>query len=133
MKKVATALLPILLSFVILISCSAPTKSAEEENVLSSLINIQNSLEANISYDKFVELLEDAKVKVDLLKRSENKNAHFLSAVDKCYASYEIARKAWKLKMETQNEKRKQDIESTFSFSISFASLNIEKANNYYK
>jgi hypothetical protein len=53
--------------------------------------------------------------------------------VDKCYASYEIARKAWKQKMEADDEQRKQDMDLTFSFSISFAAACIQNANNCYK
>ena len=115
------------------VSCSGPQKSAEEESALNSLIRIQNSLEADITYDNFVGLLNEAKMEVDLLKQSGENNRCFLSAVDKGYASYDIARKAWKKKLEADDEKRKQDMDMTYSFSLSFATLNIEKANNCYK
>ncbi len=32
-----------------------------------------------------------------------------------------------------EDDKRKQDMDMTFSFSLSFATLNIERANNCYK
>ncbi len=133
MRKFAIVFSAIAILTMLLISCFNPKKSTEEENLLNSLNNIQNSLEANISYDKYSDLLVKAKIQVDELKQSEQNNSCFISAVEKCYASYEIARKAWKQKLETDDEKRKQDMEMTFSFSISFASLNIEKANNCYK
>ena len=133
MKKIAGVFLTIFFLVVILISCISAKKSTEEQNVLNTLTQIQNSLEADITYDRFAVMLTEAKIQVDGLKQSENYNSCFVSAVDKCYASYEIARKAWKQKLETDNEKRKQDMEMTFSFSISFATLNIEKANNCYK
>ena len=132
MRNIIIFLLSALWVLMMIVSCSDPQKSTEEESALNSLTRIQNSLEGNITYDNFVGLLNEAKLEVDRLKQS-GENRCFLSAVDKCYASYEIARKAWKQKMETDDENRKQDMEMTFSFSISFATLNIEKANNCYK
>jgi hypothetical protein len=133
MNKGAMVSLTILILCVIFTSCSGPKKSTEEENVLNSLRNIQNKLEANISYDELAALLRDTKPQVDRLKQSQNHNRCFISAVDKCYASYEIARKAWKQKQETPNEQRRQDMEMTFAFSKSFAALSIERADNCYK
>ena len=132
MYKSASIAFSILLVIILLTSCLSPKKSTEEENALNSLLQIQNKLEADITYDEFAVLLRDAKPKVDRLKQTENNNRCFISAVDKCYAAYEIAGKAWKRKMETNNDKIRQDMETTFSFSISFATLNIQKANNCY-
>jgi len=132
-RKPAIIYSAIVIVSVLLISCSSPQKSAEEENVLTSLNNIQNGLEANISYDKYAELLVNAKMELAQFKQLEQNNSCFTSAVEKCYASYEIARKAWKQKLATDDEKKKQDMDMTFSFSISFASLSIEKANKCYE
>jgi hypothetical protein len=118
MRKNIIVLFSILCVLTIIVSCSGPQKSTEEE------------------YDNFVGLLNEAKMEVDRLKQmnqSGENNRCFVSAVDKCHASYEIARKAWKQKLETDDDKRKQDMEMAYSFSISFATLNIEKANNCYK
>ena len=136
MRKNIIVLFSILCVLTIIVSCSGPQKSTEEESALNSLTHIQDSLESNITYDNFVGLLNEAKMEVDRLKQmnqSGENNRCFVSAVDKCYASYEIARKAWKQKLETDDDKRKQDMEMTYSFSLSFATLNIEKANNCYK
>ena len=132
MNKSVNLVFSILLAIIMLTSCLSPKKSTEEENALNSLIQIQNNLETDITYDEFAVLLRNAKPKVDSLKQSENNNKCFISAVDKCYAAYEIARKAWKRKMETDNVKTRQDMETTFSFSVSLATLNIAKANNCY-
>jgi hypothetical protein len=132
MNKGVMVFLPLLILCVIFTSCSGPKKSTEEENVLNSLRNIQNKLEANISYDELATLLKDTKPQVDRLKQSQNHNRCFISAVDKCYASYEIARKAWKQRQETDNAQRRQDMEMTFAFSKSFAALSIERADNCY-
>ena len=133
MRKNARILLMTAFTVMLLISCFSPKITTEEKSVLNTLTEIQNSLEADISYDRYEGMLMQAKVEVDRLKQSKNKNSCFVSAVDKCYASYEIARKAWKQKLETDNKKRKQDMDMTFSFSISFATLSIEKANNCYR
>ena len=133
MNKVINVFLPILILSVIFTSCSGPKKSTEEENALNSLRNIQNKLDSNISYDELAILLKDTKPQLDRLKQSQNHNRCFISAVDKCYASYEIARKAWKQKQETDNDQRRQDMEMTFAFAKSFAALSIERADNCYK
>ena len=133
MRKNIIVLFSTLCVLMIIVSCSGPQKSTEEESALNSLTRIQDSLESNISYDNFVGLLNEAKMEVDRLKQSGENNRCFVSAIDKCYASYEIARKAWKQKLETEDDKRKQDMEMTYSFSISFATLNIEMANKCYK
>jgi hypothetical protein len=133
MRKIYKVLVIIPCLFILIISCSGPQKSAEEESALNSLTRIQNGLESNITYDNFVGMLNEAKMEVDQLKQSPENNRCFVSAVEKCYASYEIARKAWKQKLETEDDKRRQDMEMTYSFSLSFATLNIEKANNCYK
>jgi hypothetical protein len=133
MNKGVMVFLPLWILCVIFTSCSGPKKSTEEENILNSLRNIQNQLEADISYDELATLLKDTKPQVDRLKQSQNHNRCFISAVDKCYASYEIARKAWKQKKETDNEQRRQDMEMTFAFSKSFAALSIERADSCYK
>ena len=132
MRKIKILSIPAICILMMIISCAGQQKTAEEESALNSLTRIQNSLEGDINYDKFVGLLNEAKLEVDRLKQS-GENGCFLSAVDKCYASYEIARKAWKQKLETDDDKRKQDMEMTFSFSLSLATLNIERANNCYK
>ena len=49
----------VLMTGFILGSCSGPKKSVEEENVLTSLSNIQQSLENDISYEQFIELLPE--------------------------------------------------------------------------
>ncbi len=132
MRKITNFLILAICILMMIVSCSGPQKSTEEETALNSLIRVQDSLEGNVTYDSFVGLLNEAKLDLDQLKKS-GENQCFMSAVNKCYASYEIARKAWKQKLETDDAKRKQDMEMTFSFSISFASLSIEKANSCYK
>jgi len=113
-------------------SCS-PKITPQEAKVLVALDEIQQGVEEKIEYNQFVQLLETAEAELDTLSRSTKPNPCFLSAVEKCYASYEIARKAWQKMMEAKDQSKKADMEMTLSFSLSFSSINIQKANNCYK
>ncbi len=123
-------LTPLCLS--VLFACG-PKITPKEAKVLVVLDEIQRGVESNIDYNKFVRLLTTAKAEIDALKQNPPKNPCFMGAVEKGYAAFEIAGKAWKKKMEVTDEKRKDDMEMTLSFSLSFAALNIEKANKCYQ
>ena len=114
-------------------SCWGPKISVEEEKVLSTLSNIQGSLETNINYQQFLDLLGKAKVEIDILKRSGKNNPCFMGAVDKCYAYYHTGGKAWKQKLETNDESRKNDMDLTLSVLQSQAALSIQMAGSCYK
>jgi hypothetical protein len=122
----------VLIAVVILGSCS-PKKSVEEENVLASLSNIQQSLENDISYERFIELLAQTKIEIDRLRINSKNNQCFIGAVDKCYAYYATGGRAWKQKLTTTNENRKQDMDLTISVLQSRAALSIQMADNCYK
>ena len=114
-------------------SCWGPKISVEEENVLATLSNIQGSLETNINYQQFLDLLGRAKIEIDILKRSGKNNPCFIGAIDKCYAYYHTGGKAWKQKLETDDDSRKNDMDLTLSVLQSQAALSIQMANNCYK
>lgn len=114
-------------------SCWGPKISVEEEKVLATLSNIQGSLETSIEYQQFLDLLGKAKIEIDILKRSGKNNSCFMGAVDKCYAYYHTGGKAWKQKLETSDEARKNDMDLTLSVLQSQAALSIQMANNCYK
>ena len=114
-------------------SCWGPKISIEEEKTLATLSNIQGNLETSISYQKFLELLGQAKIEIDILKRSGKNNVCFMGAVDKCYAYYHTGGKAWKQKLETTDEARKNDMDLTMSVLQSQAAISIQMANNCYK
>jgi hypothetical protein len=114
-------------------SCWGPKISVEEEKVLATLSNIQGSLESNIDYQQFIDLLGRAKIEIDILKRSGKNNPCFIGAIDKCYAYYHTGGKAWQQKLETNDESRKNDMDLTLSVLQSQAALSIQIANNCYK
>lgn len=131
MHRAALILMIIVFSFSIP-GCS-PSITPEEAKVLVILDEIQRGVESNIDYAQFEQLLGTAKAEINTLELKSKKNPCFINAVNKCYASYEIARKAWKRKDEVKDAKRKEDMEMTLSFSLSFSALNIEKANKCYQ
>lgn len=114
-------------------SCSGPKKTLEEENVLIALSNIQQGLENNASYEEFIQLLEQAKIEIDILKGNSSNRACFVGAVDRCYAFYSTGGKAWKQKLATTDEARKQDMDLTLSVLQSRAALSIQVAGNCFK
>ena len=131
MHRAAVVLLMIVFSF--LNSGCSPRITPEEAKVLVILDEIQRGVESNIEYAQFEQLLGNAKAEINTLELKSKKNPCFRSAVSKCYASYEIAGKAWKKKDKEKDVKRKEDMEMTLSFSISFSALNLEKANKCYQ
>ena len=119
--------------FLVCASCWGPKITVEEEKVLATLSNIQGNLETNISYQQFLDLLVKAKIEIDILKRSGKNNLCFMGAVDKCYAYYQTGGKAWRQKLETTDEARKNDMDLTMSVLQSQAALSIQMASNCYK
>jgi hypothetical protein len=112
--------------------CS-PRISPEEAKVLVILDEIQRGVESNVDYNQFEQMLRTANAEIKTLEQNPEKNPCFMSAVSKCYASYDIARKAWKRMDEEKDQKRKEDMEMTLNFSLSFSALNIKKANKCYQ
>lgn len=122
-----------LVVFSVLTAGCSPRITSDEAKVLVALDEIQRGTESNIDYSGFVQLLNSAQAEIGSLKQNNDQNPCFLGAVDKCFAAYEIAGKAWKNKLSEKDASRKEDMDMTLSFSLSFAALNIEKANKCYK
>ena len=131
MQRAAAVLLLVLISF-LTFGCG-PRITPQEAKVLVVLDEIQRGVESNIDLNQFEQLLNTAKAEINLLQQNSEKNPCFMSAVNKCYASYEIAKKAWKRKDAEQDSKRKEEMEMTLSFSLSFSALNIKKASKCYE
>ena len=127
------ALVLLMIAFSFLNSGCSPRITPEEAKVLVILDEIQRGVESNIDFTQFEQLLGTAKAEINTLELKSKKNSCFMSAVSKCYASYEIAGKAWKKKDAEKDVKRKEDMEMTLAFSISFSALNLEKANKCYQ
>ena len=123
----------LLIVFSLLNSGCSPKITPEEAKVLVVLDEIQRGVESNIDFNRFEQLMETAKAEIKILEQNSKKNPCFVTAANKSFASYEIARKAWKKMTEEKDVKRKEDMEMTLSFCLAFSALNIEKANKCYK
>ena len=123
----------LVLVFCVSLSCWDNKPSLEEQNAIKALKAIQNGAEENISLEAYWGLLNAAKVEMDILKGVSKKKGCVLGAIEKSYATCEIAGKAWKQKLDAKDDKRRQDMNLTMSFSLSFGALSIEKANNCFK
>ena len=127
----AIALLSALL---VLLSCSnIPEPIPEEEALMDALQDLQQGVENKISYENFEARLSEAGKRYETLKRTKNTNSCFLNAANKCYASYTISRKAWKLMDEAKTEKRRLDMDTTLSFSLGFASVSLARARGCFE
>jgi len=122
-----------LMTVFILGSCSGPKKSVEEEKVLSSLSNIRQSLENDISYEQFIDLVSQTKMEIDGLKSNSKNSQCFMGVVDKCYAYYATGGRAWQQKLTATDEHRKQEMDLTLSVLQSRAALSIQMADNCFK
>jgi hypothetical protein len=133
MKKMGYLIMPLFLALLVSFSCSNPKPIPEEEGVMNALTEVRDGVEARMSYEKFNKLLADARSKIDILKAVEKKNNCFMNAIDKSYASYEISQKAWQQKNAATDQKRKDDMDLTLSFSLGFASVSLAKANECFQ
>ena len=134
MKKMTLVVTLLMFTLLVTLNCSRkPKPILEEEELLKLLTKMQNGIEAKISYNDFGKLLIESKNMLELLKKAENKNSCFFNAVTKCYTSFEISKKAWKLRDEAETEKRKIDMDTTLSFSLGFAAVSLAKAKECFK
>ena len=131
-KSYITNYLILLIWLAWLYSGCSPQITPQEAKVLVTLDEIRG-MEAEIDYDKFGQLLMTAKSEIDMLTQNNQPDSCFQRAVERCYASYEIAQKAWKGKVEERDEGRIADMEMALSFSLSFSAINLEKATKCYE
>jgi len=122
----------LLVAVMVVCGCSRPQPSAEEMKALALLQSVQGGLDANPSVASFTQLLGQAESELKLLKQNPKTNPCFLNALEKSYASCQIAGKALQKKLETEDPLRKQDFEMALSFSTAFATLSIQRAAECY-
>ena len=134
MKKITLVVTLLMFALLATLNCSRkPKPILEEEEMLKLLTKMQKGIEAKISYTNFSKLVVESKNMLELLKKAENKNSCFYNAVNKCYTSFEISKKAWKLREDALTEKRRLDMDTTLSFALGFAAVSLAKANECFK
>ena len=133
MKRRFAFFLLLLFTVSTLVACFAPPKpTPEEEAVLDSLKNLQKGYTKRITVDEFGILLSAAAGTIEKLKKADKANSCFVNAASRCYSSYEISQKAWKLMEDAPDENRRVDLETTLSFTVGFASISLAKANECF-
>jgi hypothetical protein len=96
------------------------------------LQSVQGSLAANPSVDGFTRLIGQAESELAQLKQNPKTNPCFLNALQKGYASCQIAGRALQQKLETKDPLRKRDVDMALSFSTAFAAVSIQNALECY-
>ncbi len=134
MKNLLWAVTLMLATALTMVSCSGKIEPLPEElSLLDALQKLQEGADNKVSYESFGTLLVSAGDKYETLKRTKNTNSCFLNAVNKCYASYTIGSKAWRLRDEAKTEKRRLDMDHTLSFSLGFASVSLARAKGCFE
>jgi len=85
----------ILLSVMLLFSLSFAM--AGEKEILKALEKVKAATETGVNYNKYCELLANARAEINILKRSKKdwKKDEFTVAVVSCLFSYETAKMGW--------------------------------------
>lgn len=122
----------ILIAAMVVCGCSRAQPSAQEIKALEMLQSVQGSLSANPSVNGFTRLIGQAESELAQLKQNPKTNPCFLNALEKGYASCQIAGRALQLKLETKDPLRKQDVDMALSFSTAFAAISIQNALECY-
>ena len=92
----------IILWFILLVAF-ASLSFAGSKDVLRSLEKIKGGVEAGITLHEYSNLIADAKVEINLLKRSDFDNQQFMNATKKCLTSYMFSRDMWDFKIKFEN------------------------------
>jgi len=123
-----------LLLLLAVVSCSGPPQPIPEETeVVEAMQKVREGYEAKVSLQEFEQRLNAAAMKIEELKKTDGKNPCFLNAIDKSYSSYQIGQKAWKLRDEAKTAARRNDLDTTLSFSMGFASVSLAQANECFQ
>jgi hypothetical protein len=112
--------------------CSRPQPTEEEVKALAMLKSLQGAITSNPSAAGFTQLLGQAESELTRLKQNPKTNACFLNALEKGYASCQLAGKALQKKLETQDPVRQQDFDMALTFSTAFAAVSIQRAADCY-
>jgi hypothetical protein len=117
-----------------LFSCSGPPQPIPEETAaIEAMQKVREAYESKVSLPEFQERLRTAGEKIAAVKTSDAANPCFLKAIDKCYSAYEIGQKAWKMRDEAETKSRRNDLDTTLSFTMGFASVSLAQANECFQ
>ena len=89
--------------------------TAGEKDVLKALEKIKGAVEAGVTYQRYVELVADAKVEINMFKRGGKTNECFIEAVEASYLLYNWAATNWQMKIDFES------LASEFSIDAKYA------------
>lgn len=134
MRKAITGSVFVLFLLLAASSCSGPPQPIPEETaVIEAMKKVQEGYESKVPLPEFEQRLRVAAERIDRLKKAAGNTPCFLNAIDKSYSSYEIGRKAWKMRDAAETELRRNDLDTTLSFSMGFASVSLAQANECFQ
>ena len=90
------------------------TAICEEQEVLQTLDAIKTHVETGVSPETLAELLDEAKLQIDILERDDMGDDCFREAVANCYYWYDLARRSRKTMTANQTQRDKYDQEAMF-------------------
>ena len=116
----------------LVMGCSGPKPTVEEEKALSMFQTVQQRLEESPSLEAFNRLLAQTETELNHLKQNSRTQPCFVNALTKCFASYQIIGKALNQKQRPLDEKRREEIDMALTFTTAFAAVNIKQARDCY-
>lgn len=90
------------------------TATCEEEEVLQTLDAVKTRVEAGVSPETLAELLDEAKLQIDMLEQHNVGDDCFREAVANCYYWYDLARRSRETMTANQMQRDKYDQEAIF-------------------
>ena len=121
-----------LLLILFICGCSSPQPTIEEQRLMSSLEAVSAIANSPGDGQRFALHLNTIKGQIDAVKQMEGTNDCFIAAVDRCHSAYVLAGRAWEKRLASADPNRIADLELTYNFSLSFASLSLEQAKDCY-
>ena len=112
--------------------CSSPQPTAEEQRLIESLEAITTAANSPGDGRQFDRQLDAIKQQMTTLIQIDAANPCFTAAVGRCHSAYVLAGRAWEKRLAATDANRIADLELTYNFSISFASLSLEQAKECY-
>ena len=117
---------------VLVMGCWPPQPTAEEQKALSLFQAVQQSLDQNPSLEALNGMLGQAESQLNLLKHPPKAPACFVSALDKCLASYQIIGQGLIQKRGLLDNKRREEVDMALSFTTAFAAVSLKRAMDCY-
>jgi hypothetical protein len=117
---------------VLVMGCSGPKPTVEEEKALTLFQAVQQSLEESPSPEVLNRLIGQTESELNRLKQNPRTRPCFVNALSKCIASYQIIGKALSQKQGPLDEKRREEIDMALTFTTAFAAVSVKQAMDCY-